>query len=126
MIGSWNQLGYWNGGCLNFKKIVYWVKYRQGAGEMGLNPIDLKQELKQVQERLAADSWVMGESLGYSQVGKAWDFDSHIRWFKSSYPNEKKTNIYKKWFEKWLTNQKENSKLLFVNEIGSWNQFEAW
>jgi hypothetical protein len=25
-----------------------------------------------------------------------------------------------------LTNQKENSKLLFVNEIGSWNQFEAW
>jgi hypothetical protein len=25
-----------------------------------------------------------------------------------------------------LTNQKENSKLLFVNEIGSWNQFEDW
>lgn len=66
------------------------------AGEMGLNPIDLKCEWKQVQERLAADSLVMGETLGYSQVGKAWDFDSHIRWFKSSYPNEKKTNIYKK------------------------------
>ena len=26
--------------------------------------------------------------LGYRQVGKTWDFDSHIRWFESSYPNE--------------------------------------
>ncbi len=48
------------------------------AGEMGLNPIDLKQERKQVQERLAADSWVMGESLGYSQVGKAGAFEALI------------------------------------------------
>lgn len=48
------------------------------AGEMGLNPIDLKCEWKQVQERLAADSLVMGETLGYSQVGKAGAFEALI------------------------------------------------
>ena len=45
---------------------------------MGLNPIDLKCEWKQVQERLAADSLVMGETLGYSQVGKAGAFEALI------------------------------------------------
>ena len=49
----------------------------------------------------------MGESLGYRQVGKTADFDSAIRWSESGYPNENKTNIYKKWFEMgWQTKSK--------------------
>ena len=27
---------------------------------------------------------------------------------------------------KWVDKPKENSKLLFVNEIGSWNHFDDW
>ena len=64
----------------------------------------------------------MGETLGYRQVGKTADFDSAIRWSESGYPNEKFTKNDLKWVDK----PKENSKLLFVNEIGSWNQFDGW
>ena len=50
----------------------------------------------------------MGETLGDRQVGKTADFDSAIRWSESGYPNENKTNIYKKMIWNGLTNQKEN------------------
>ena len=94
---------------------------------MGLNPIDLKCEWKQVQERLAADSLVMGETLGYSQVGKAGAFEALIlSLVQVQLPQRKENKHLQKMIWKGLTNQKENSKLFFVNEIGSWNQFEAW
>jgi hypothetical protein len=35
--------------------------------------------------------------LGYSQVGKARDFDSRMRWFESSYPSHMVAVV------KWLT-----------------------
>ena len=28
--------------------------------------------------------------IGVSPSGKAWDFDSHMRWFESSYPSHKR------------------------------------
>ena len=68
----------------------------------------------------------MGETLGYRQVGKTADFDSAIRWSESGYPNEKNKHLQKKNDLKWVDKPKENSKLLFVNEIGSWNQFDDW
>ena len=61
----------------------------------------------------------MGETLGYRQVGKTADFDSAIRWSESGYPNEKKKQTFTKNDLKWGDKPKENSKLLFVNEIGS-------
>ena len=59
----------------------------------------------------------MGETLGYSQVGKAGAFEALIlSLVQVQLPQLK---IYKKNDLKWVDKPKENSKLLFVNDIGS-------
>lgn len=77
------------------------------AGEMGLNPIDLKQEWKQVQERLAADSWVMGETLGYRQVVRQQILILLFAGPNPATPTKIKQTFTKKWFEMgWQTKKK--------------------
>ena len=67
----------------------------------------------------------MGETLGYRQVVR-----QQILILLFAGPNPATPTKIKQTFTKndlkRVDKPKENSKLLFVNEIGSWNQFDGW